>query len=373
MNPWTPEPLRPNGDVTVVSISLVRALAIAGIIVENYHTELSWNGAETLSDLFTLSVSTAAGTFVHMFFVLSGYGLTLSILKKESVSWAAWVRERFKKIVVPYWVAVVVTFAVAGLSHYWTPDSTSYSWATLLAYLTFLRNVYEPGQTLNPAFWFMPAIIGLYVLFPLLLQVLRRTGMTGLMVFSLLVSSASIAAFVYFGYIVDHQHALPLYFVDEFALGMVLACIAYHQPERFRRLMGFRFFLLGFALYTLSGALARYQVFGYGSSTYNDMFEAIGLYLMLLYICRWMSEALSPRVLDVLNNVSRCSYIMYLIHWPIIAYVLKPVAGTWFSTNMGALPMLLSSFVFVLLMYVLASGISQLIKKVTPVPIRSTG
>lgn len=355
--------------LTFISITLVRALAIAGIIVENYHTALSWNDAGSFSDLFTLSVASAAGTFVHMFFVLSGYGLTLSILKKEPVSWTSWARERFKKIAIPYWVAVVVTFAVANLSLYWAPDSTSYSWATLLAYITFLRNFYEPGQELNPAFWFMPIIIGLYILFPLLLLVLKRFGMTGLMVFSFLVSNVAIAVCVHFGYIVDHQHALPLYFMGEFALGMVLAGFAYHQPERFRRLMGFRFFLFGFVLYALSGAMARYRVFGYGSSTYNDMFEAIGLYLMLLYICRWMSEAFSPGVLKVLDNVSRRSYIMYLIHWPIIAYLLKPAIGSWYRANMCALPMLLSSFVFVLLMYVLASGLSQLIKKITPVPL----
>ena len=51
---------------------------------------------------------------------------------------------------------------------------------------------------------------------------------------------------------------------------------------------------------------------------------------------------------------------MYLIHWPIVAWVLKPVVGTWYKTNMGALPMLLSSFVFVLLMYVLAEGLALL-------------
>jgi peptidoglycan/LPS O-acetylase OafA/YrhL len=354
-----------HSDTTFISITLIRALAIAGIIVENFYRDIQWRNAGSLSDLFTVSVATVAGTFVHMFFVLSGCGLTLSVLKKEPVSWVAWARERFKKIAVPYWVAVVVTFAVANLSLYWAPDSTSYSWATLLAYLTFLRNFYEPGQELNPAFWFMPVIIGLYILFPLLLMVMKRFGMTGLMVFSLLVSNVTIAVCVHFGYIVDHQNALPLYFVGEFSLGMVLAGIAYHQPERFRRLMGFRYFLLGVTLYALSGAMARYQLFGYGSSTYNDMFEAIGLYLMLLCICRWMSEAFYPRVLDVLNNVSRSSYIMYLIHWPIIAYVLKPVVGTWYKTNMGAFPMLLSSFAFVLLMYVLAEGISSLTWKLS--------
>ena len=86
-----------HSDTTFISISLIRALAIAGIIIENYHNTLGWNEAFALSDFFTSSASTVGGTFVHMFFVLSGYGLTLSCLKKESVSWTAWARERFKR------------------------------------------------------------------------------------------------------------------------------------------------------------------------------------------------------------------------------------------------------------------------------------
>ena len=348
---------------------MIRALAIAGIIIENYHNTLGWNDAGTLSDFFTASASTVAGTFVHMFFVLSGYGLTLSVLKKEPDSWTAWARARFQKIVVPYWLAVIVTFAVANLSHHWAPAGwqASYSWVTLLAYLSFLRNIYAPGWTLNSSFWFMPALIGLYVLFPLLLAVLRRIGMTGLMVFSILFTNVAIAVFVQGGYSVDHQAASTLFFVDEFALGMVLACIAYHQPERLRRLMTLRYFLLGMAFYAVSAAMSHYNLLGYGSATYNDLFEAIGLCLMLLYVCRWMVESFSPGVLKTLDNVSRRSYMMYLIHWPVIAFVLKPLIGTWYRTNMGALPMLLSAFAFVMLMYILAEGLSQLVKKLTPV------
>jgi peptidoglycan/LPS O-acetylase OafA/YrhL len=353
--------------LTFVSISLVRALAIAGIIIENYHNTLGWHEAFALSDFFTSSAATVGGTFVHMFFVLSGYGLTLSCLKKESVSWTAWARERFQKIVVPYWAAVIVTFAVANLSYHWAPAGweASYSGVTLLAYLSFLRNIYVPGWTLNSAFWFMPPLIGLYVLFPLLLAVLRRTGMTGLMVFSILFANVAIALSVQSGYSVDHQAASTLFFVDEFAVGMVLACIAYHQPERLRRLMTLRFFLLGLIFYAVSASMSNYNILGYGSGTYNDLFEAIGLYLMLLYICRWMSEAFSPAVLAILDNVSRRSYMMYLIHWPILAWVLKPLIGAWYRTSMGALPMLLSSFVFVLLMYILAESISSLTWKLS--------
>ena len=263
---------------------------------------------------------------------------------------------------MPYWIAVIVVFAVANLSHHWAPAGwdASYSWVTLLAYLSLLRNIYAPAWTLIPAFWFMPALIGLYVLFPLLLALLGRIGMTGLMVFSILLTNVAITLFVQGGYSVDHQATSTLFFVDEFALGMVLACIAYHQPERLRRLMTLRYFLLGAVFYAVSAAMSHYNLLGYGSSTYNDLPEAIGLYLMLLPVCRWMGEAFSPAVLNLLDNVSRRSYAMYLIHWPIVAWVLKPLVGPWYKTNMGALPMLLSSFVFVLLMYTGAEGLALL-------------
>ena len=350
-----------HSDTTFISITLVRALAIAGIIIENYHNTISWNDLGSLSDTLASLVATVAGTLVHMFFILSGYGLTLSCLRKGTPSWSVWAYQRIRKIVVPYWAAVILAFAAANLTCLWAPPGwqVSYSWATLLAYLTFLRNFYEPGWTMNPSFWFMPVLFGLYALFPMLLALLRRTGMTGLMVFSLLLANISIAVCVHMGFTVDHQGTMPLFFVDKFALGMVLACVACHQPDHFRRLMGFRFFLLGIAFYAMAGVISQYGLLGHGSSAYNDLFSAIGLYLILLYICRWMSEAFSPGVLNLLDRVSQRSYMMYLIHWPILAYGLKPVIGAWFDTRVGALPMLLSAFVFVMLIYVLAEGISS--------------
>jgi peptidoglycan/LPS O-acetylase OafA/YrhL len=357
-------------DTTFISITLVRALAITGIIIENFHHEIRWNYAGSLPDAFTSLVATTGGTLVQMFFILSGYGLTLSCLQKGMPSWAAWASERFRKIVMPYWMAVVAVFATANLSPLWAPAGwqASYTGATLLAYLAFLRNVYQPAQTLNPSFWFMPVIIGLYALFPLLLQVMRRTGVTGLMIFSLLVANVSIAVCVHTGFSVAHQDTSPLFFVDEFALGMVLAWITYHRRDLLRGLMGFRFFLLGIAFCAAAAVILEYQLLGHGSSAYNDIFSAVGLYLMLLCICRWMTEALSPGVLNLLDGVSRRSYVMYLIHWPILAWVMKPLVGQWYSAEVSAIPMLLSAFSFVLLMYILAAGIARLTKKIIPSP-----
>jgi len=346
-------------DTTFISITLVRALAIAGIIIENYHNTLSWNEVGSLPDTFTSLVATVGGTLVNMFFIISGYGLTLSCLRNGTPSWAAWAAERFRKIVVPYWVAVIVVFAAANLSHLWAPVGwqASYSGVTLLAYLAFLRNVYEPAQTLNPSFWFMPVIIGLYALFPLLLQVMKRYGPVVLMALALIVGNSSVAVCVYLGYPVSHQGALPLYFVDEFALGMALAAVVLRDPGQLNRLGGLGAFFAGLVFYTAGGFMARYKWLGAGFGTYNDIFTAAGLYLMLLPVCRRVSEAASPGLLKLFDSVSRNAYLMYLVHAPIILYILKPYVGAFFMTSVGALPMIFLTGLYAFLVFTLVEGV----------------
>ena len=252
--------------LTFVSISMVRALAIVAIIIENCFTLLPWKNGESTADLFATIVTSVTGTFVHLFFILSGFGLTFSCLRQSPVSWTAWARKRFTKIVVPFWAAVIVTFALANLAYIWATDGGQqpFSWMTLLAYLTFLRNVYSPGWKLNSTLWFMPVIIGLYALFPLLLHVLKRYGLTALMALSLVVGNGSVAVCVYLGYPVDHQGALPLYFVDEFALGMALAAVALRDPGQLNRFEGPGAFFAGMVFYAAGGLMARYEWLGAG-------------------------------------------------------------------------------------------------------------
>ena len=55
-----------------------------------------------------------AASMVHVFFVISGYGLTYAFLMKDITHWGAWMQRRFSKIVVPYWIVVTLTFAVVA-------------------------------------------------------------------------------------------------------------------------------------------------------------------------------------------------------------------------------------------------------------------
>ena len=350
------------GNVTFVSITLIRAAAIVGIIMENYFSALQWHDSHQLSDDFASLFQTVMGSFVQLFFVLSGYGLTLSYFRKPPASWASWAKRRLIKILYPYWIAVIVTFTLAKLSNHWVPGSIpDYSWTTLFAYLTFTRNFNSSGFTLNPSFWFMPVIVGLYIIYPLLIQVLKRFGLAVLIVSALFAAYGSIALCVLVDYPLAHQNALPVFFVCHFALGMALGKLTQEKPQLIRRMMEPRYFFGGLGFYALSAITLKFQVLGNVSASYNDIITAVGLYLMMLFICHWISTAFSSSLLKSLNGISRHSYFMYLLHGPIIYYVLQPYLGDWFRTNVNAIPMVLSAVLFVILVYLIVEGTARLV------------
>lgn len=339
---------------------MIRAISIIAVVIENYTSYSLSSNVITVPSIFTYFVQNIAGTFVHLFFVISGYGLTLPFLREKTTNWKVWARRRFLKIVVPYWVTVTITYSLTNICHYWIANCVqpSYSWFTLFTYITFLRNFYSPGWTLNWTLWFMPIIVGLYIIFPLLLKVLKRYGVVYFMVFSLLLANSPVLMLIQLGYPMSHQSSIFLFYVDEFAFGMVLAYLTNVYPELLCRLMKFRFFCLGIFFYFVSGLIAEFKLMGIGSIFYKDILECIGLYVMMLHICNLANKFLSPSILNIFNKVSDNSYTIYLIHGPIIVLGLKPFYRTFFVDTMGNIPLILSAGAFSILMYFSAKSIS---------------
>lgn len=160
-----------------VWMDMLRSLAILAVVIHHW---LLFNPYSSSVRIFTNIadlIQTLAGTVVHLFFILSGCGLTVSYFKKGAVSWREWAKRRFRKIVAPYLIIVTATFVLANFMNFIFSNAvkTSFSPFSLLTYLTYTRNFYSPGWGLNPTLWFMPVIIGLYILFPFLVRTLKKT------------------------------------------------------------------------------------------------------------------------------------------------------------------------------------------------------
>ena len=201
----------------------------------------------------------------------------------------------------------------------------------------------------------MPVIIGLYILFPFLVHTLEKQGPLLLLAVSVLITYGSLAACIALGYPVSHQAALFSFYVIEFSLGMFIGYRLAFYPRPLGRLVGLDMLCLGIGLYAVSWTIQRHWIFG---GAFNDLFTAAAVFLMALNLC-WLLVRLWPqKMVNFSKEVSKHSYMMYLIHGPLILFVMKPLLVHAVKTPINSLVMVFLACLYCGLIFVLARLIS---------------
>ncbi len=296
----------------IIWMDVLRGVSITAIILHHWTHYWQREGDPAWGASLVGFMSLSTGTFIHLFFFLSGFGLTYSFLKNKP-SWSEWALRRLERIVLPYWMFVLLTFMLSVLMERVVATGEP-TWKTLVAYLTFGRNFYEPGLALNPALWFMPVLIGFYLIFPFLIHILKRQGPGVLFLFSFLITYSSIFLFHHADYPMEHQNGIFLFYLIEFSFGMIMGYKFFCKPRYLEKFVRIKTFILGFTFYFLSWALIRTW---FSAPVYNDLLTLGGLFLMTLPACYYITRSF-PRLVSLLREFSRESYTMYLIHVPII-------------------------------------------------------
>ena len=295
-------------------MNALRATAVFGVVIHHFLLFIPYEHSNGGFASVATIIQDSGGTCVHLFFMLSGCGLVISYSKQSSFDYSGWAKRRFGKIVLPYWVIVSCTFVLANLAHkVWATSADSYSWPAFFSYILFARNHYNPSWGMNPTLWFMPVIIGLYIAFPLLVHLLREQGVTRFLVFSTLVTYGSIFCF---------------------------------------RLLGYR----GFCFYLFSYFITRTFEAG---GLYNDVFTAGAVFLITLNIWNLLLRNAGKGVASFIDEVSRVSYVMYLIHGALIIYLILPFLDKTKALPLDPLLSLILCSIFFLLVFTLARLIYQ--------------
>lgn len=115
--------------------------------------------------LFPLSI--IAGVGVDLFLFMSGYGLTVGMLKKP-LPILEFYKRRVIKIFIPFWVAIILIFAANAIFldiHYSVP----YMIQSLLGWFPTA----EGFDDVNSPFWYITWMMMFYVLFPLVFSTKR--------------------------------------------------------------------------------------------------------------------------------------------------------------------------------------------------------
>jgi peptidoglycan/LPS O-acetylase OafA/YrhL len=257
---------------------------------------------------------------VSLFFVISGFCLALAQWRQRGISAQmdarVYARNRFARIVPPYWVTVLVSAALTALFGKFTITHTV---VHAIGHALFLHG-FDPSMILsiNPALWSMATEVQFYVAFPVLLALYVRVGGPSFAAIAALINlawrgaatlpfAASLGGWAFLGM------ALPGRLL-EFALGMCLADLYLHHRDRARP------WFLPLLLVSAPVALAVRFI---GSTVFCEMLFGLACFALT-------GLAILPRgtrdgaIGTWTAAFGRASYAFFLVHVP-VAWIVRRI------------------------------------------------
>jgi peptidoglycan/LPS O-acetylase OafA/YrhL len=265
-------------DGRLITIDILRGLAILWVVLyhiwgvsavgigllppprtyyERLWTRVSEGDAIGASTAFTDALFRVGNNGVTVFMILSGVSLTISAMRSpRPLSMRRYYPLRLRRLLVPYWVAWVLFIAtLAGVAAYHTQAAggsfTSnfeelgpIDFASARAGLLLVPRGIEAEHWFapSPTLWFVLLLVQYYLLFPLLLPVLRRVGPLAFAALALCVSAGSSAWLIWaYGGVAARLYWWNMWFpfrFFEFGIGMAVGYAMVVYPATLRRIFG---------------------------------------------------------------------------------------------------------------------------------------
>lgn len=260
---------------------------------------------------------------VSLFLVVSGFGLTWGVLSKYKDSFPVdqFYKQRLFRI-FPLWWGVHIFFLVA--SYVTDIKGLDMSLGDPNFYLSLVGFRASPGTFFYfaPAWWYIGLLIQLYLVYPILLEALKRMGAFQFLLFGSLAAFIVRAGVIFFEFKVSSllYGAFFITRLPEFAFGMAFAWCLRNNAQQVYDLMSSRWTMfISIGLY-ISGTLLSIT---WAGMTVAPFMVGVGIFGILYGILGNKKETSSP-IAGVFTWVGRHSYSLYLVHHPILA-ILVPI------------------------------------------------
>lgn len=248
------------------------------------------------------------GTGVHLFLLISGFGLYLSHQNKF-LPYPSFLKKRFSKIYLPYILIVLIS---AFLNLFW-PLFDLNSWYALGGHV-FLYKMFD-NQIIGSygyQLWFLSTIIQFYLLFHLLAWFKNHTKNRYFILVGLIISFAWGTLILVLGKSdLRNWNSFFLQFLWEFMLGMIFASLLLQNRLRLK-LNAFHFLVFGiFMLFIFAFLAIKGGAIG---KIFNDLPALLGYSSIAIFIYLLQIKPLNRFML----YTGKISFALYLIHFLIM-------------------------------------------------------
>ncbi|PFL24322.1 acyltransferase [Bacillus cereus] len=276
----------------------------------------------------------AGGEAVIVFYVLSGFVLSMALYHSKTNYWGYLIK-RFVRIYIPYYFWIIVTFSlfilfspyeVVGLRD-WFYDrwQGSITKLDIINHFVLLNNFFT--ENYNPVIWSLAQEMRISIVFPLLFLLFYKLNWKKTILFALSFSLISVflnmlhigkAEGFYNGY------ADTLHFTSMFMVGMLLFK---HQEKLIYSYRNMKKFNKGF-LIALGIILYLYSILIYGFSRNDTTFLlkdwgvviGVSIFIIISMSNLKVKAFLNKSVFVYLGEIS---YSIYLCHFPIMMVLFK--------------------------------------------------
>ncbi|MBE9029858.1 acyltransferase [filamentous cyanobacterium LEGE 11480] len=261
---------------------------------------------------------------VAVFLILSGFGLTWGLLCRGTpirFALGPFFRKRLKKL-LPLWVGCHLIFMATWLLIGWgiSPYEVR-SFISLLGLRVLPRHLYF----FSPAWWFVPLILQLYLIYPWLWRKFHQFGVKRTLLLAAMASAAvraiGLGLSLKLGYNTTFWYPGTIFPVRtaEFCMGMGLAFLWFKQSDQVMAFLYRSWIGVVATLVYIFSTLIALTVPG---RIISPLLSGIAASVMLYSWLNWCNRRSQYRPLRWLSNTlvrtEKYSYSIFLVHHPII-------------------------------------------------------
>jgi peptidoglycan/LPS O-acetylase OafA/YrhL len=265
---------------------------------------------------------------VSLFFVLSGFVLSIPVWRGKPQSYSVFLIRRVCRIYLPYLFALMlsvagcvffVKFPVSGLSEWFYKTWTGpVQWGLALKHILFIGPSYNVRE-FNTAFWTLIIEMRVSIIFPIFLLLMRRLSFSGLWALCVVTQIiGSIAA----------RHCPPLQIIGWtglFIAGAIVARAVHCMPQRLAVIFSRRLVAMAcIAVFLFANYLPHWLPSTEWLARNLSIAGALGMLCAALYN-RDLRGFLHTRVLRFVGTIS---YSLYLLHATVLYILLHLLYGT---------------------------------------------